>query len=349
MDINAAENSISKKQSRVIIFVSCVGRCVSDRMEIFMNIKETVMHRVERNPILTPSSFPKGYAMMECGQTKYGNKYLLLVPIQRTDKISPAIYVAESTDGEHFDIRLEPLIIPSKKYKDVDKYVSHPSVSYVPEDDAYYITRPLSKNSWGKAQLLSKTMDFKTVEEMGIIALPHNTVSCIFQGKVKGRYARLDRPDSDSFKPSLWISFSDDLKYWGEYTPLLKPYTNWNADRICPTPPIKTKDGWLVIYHGVKEGRCSIGAFLLDIDDPTKIVAKGKSPILTPNVDFEYKGYTQKATVDTCGAIVDEETDEIRIYYCGAGMSIGMAKGKLSELLELIKHEDANFEDWQWS
>lgn len=314
-----------------------------------MNIKETVLHRVKENPIITPSSVVKGYAMLECGQTMYDGKYLLLLPVQRTDKISPAIYAAESTDGEQFEVRTEPLIIPSEKYAELDKYVSRPNVSFVPEDSTYYITRPLDKNSWGRAQILLRTKDFKTVEEMGIIALPHNTASCIFQGKVNGRYARIDRPDSDPFKPSLWISFSDDLKYWGEYKPLLQPYTNWNADRICPTPPIKTKEGWLVVYHGVKEGRYSIGALLLDLDDPTKIVAKGKSPILTPNVDFEYKGHTAKSSVDTCGAIVDEQADEIRIYYCGAGMSIGMAKGKLSELLELIKYEDANFEDWQWS
>ncbi len=314
-----------------------------------MNISETVLYRYDGNPIITPSSFPKGYAMMECGQTMYDGKYLMLLPIQRTDKVSPAVYVAESMDGEHFDIRPEPLIIPSKKYKELDKYVSRPSVSYMPEDDMYYITRPLSKNSWGRAQLLSRTKDFKEIEEMGIIALPHNTASCIFQGKVNGRYARLDRPDSDPFKPSLWISFSDDLRYWGEYKPLLQPYTNWNADRICPTPPIKTKDGWLLIYSGVKEGRVSIGAMLLQLDDPTKVIAKAMSPILTPNIDFEYKGHAAKSSVDTCGAIVNEEKDEIRIYYCGAGMSIGMAKGSLHELLELIKYEDANFDDWIWS
>ena len=314
-----------------------------------MNIKETVMHRFEDNPIITPSNMPKGYAMMECGQTMYDGKYTLLVPIQRTDKVSPAIYVAESEDGEHFKFGAEPLITPSKKYKELDKYISRPSVSYVPEDDMYYITRPLSKNSWGRAQLLSRTRDFKTVEEMGIMALPHNASSCIFQGKINGRYARIDRPDSNPFKPSLWISFSDDLKYWGEYTPLQKPYTNWNDEQLIPAPPIKTKEGWLIIYSGEKIGRFCLGAILLDLNDPTKVKAKANSPILTPNVDFEYMGTTNNPSVDTCGAIVNEEKDEIRIYYCGAGMSIGMAKGSLSELLNLIKYEDANFEDWIWS
>lgn len=314
-----------------------------------MNIKETVLHRTAENPVITPSSVEKGYAMLDCGQTMYDGKYMLLLPVQRKDKVSPAIYTAVSEDGVNFDISEKPLIIPSKEYGELDKYVSRPSVSYIPEDDTYYITRPLNKNAWGKAELLSKTKDFKNVEEMGLIALPHNAACCLFQGKVNGRYARIEQPDSDPFKPAFWISYSDDLKYWGEYTPLLQPYTNWNADAITPTPPIKTKEGWLVIYSGIKEGRVSLGAILLDLNDPTKIVAKGKSPILTPNVDFEYKGHTAKSSVNTCGAIVNEEKDEISVYYCGAGMSIGMAKGSLSELLKLIKYEDANFEDWLWS
>lgn len=314
-----------------------------------MNIKDTVLHRAEQNPVITPSSVEKGYAILDCGQTMYNGKYMVLIPVQRTDKISPAIFTATSSDGVNFEISDTPLITPSKEYAELDKYVCRPSVSYVPEDDTYYITRPLEKNAWGKAELLAKTKDFKSVEEMGIMALPHNSACCIFQGKVNGRYVRIESPDAAPFKSGFWLSFSDDLKYWGEYTPLLLPYTNWNADLIWPTPPIKTKEGWLVIYSGVKEGRVSIGAILLDLDDPTKIKAKGKSPILTPNVDFEYKGHTAKSGVNTCGAVADEEKDEITIFYCGAGMSIGMAKGSLSELLELIKYEDANFEDWIWS
>ena len=113
--------------------------------------------------------------MMECGQTKYGNKYLLLVPIQRTNKISPAIYVAESSDGEHFDIRPELLIIPSKKNKDFDKYVSCPNVLYVPKDDMYYICRPIN-SSWGVVDMILRTKDFETVEEMGITLWDHSSI-----------------------------------------------------------------------------------------------------------------------------------------------------------------------------
>ncbi len=297
---------------------------------------EKVLHKCEGNPIITPESFPNGYAMIDCAQTMYNDKYLLLITIQTTDKAAPAIFVAESVDGEHFDIHPEPLITSSEKYKELDKYVSSPYISYVPEDDMYYITRPLLKNPWGISNLLARTKDFKTVEDMGIVALPHSNANCLFQGKVNGRYARLDRPNTDGCVSPFWISYSDDLKYWGEHKPLIQPYAVWNSQAICPTPPIKTKDGWLCIYHGTKEGRVSLGAILFDLDDPSKIKGKTKNPILTATDLYECFGLTRLESVSTCGAIVDEEKDEIRIYYSGARMSIGLATGKLSELLKLM-------------
>ena len=100
-----------------------------------MNIKETVMHRMKNNPIITPSDVEKGYAMLDCGQTMYDGKYMLLIPVQRKDKNSPAIYTATSSDGINFEISEKPLIIPSQRYAELDKYVTRPSVSYILEDD----------------------------------------------------------------------------------------------------------------------------------------------------------------------------------------------------------------------
>ena len=109
----------------------------------------------------------------------------------------------------------------------------------------------------------------------------------------------------------------------------MKPYTNWAADKIGPTPPIKTKYGWLEIYHGVKWLRYSLGAVLLDLEDPTKIIGKMNSPILTPNEPYEYMGHTNAGTVFSCGAI-------------------GLATAKLSELIETIMYEEENCENWIW-
>ena len=315
-----------------------------------MNISETVLHRYEGNPIITPMSFPKALGTFNCCPVKYKDEYILLQPIQRQDEQVPAIYLARSKDGVNFTIDDEPFITRSKKFYNLDLWPIDPRVSYVPEDDMYYIMRPMN-SSWGVYTLLLRTKDFKSVEEMEIVSLPNNRVPCLFQGKINGQYVRIDRPYGGAGSVgsgNMWISYSDDLIHWGEYRPLLKPWTNWGADKIGPTPPIKTKDGWLEIVHGVKERRYSLGAVLLDLEDPSKVIAKAKSPILTPNAPYEYMGHSQAPTVFACGALADEAKDEIRVYYGASDICVGLATGKLSELIDLIKFEDANFEDWKW-
>lgn len=250
-----------------------------------------------------------------------------------------------SDDGINFTIRPKPFITQSitPEIKELDNWVIDPRVSYVSEDDTYYIIRPMS-SSWGCVDMLMRTKDFETCEEMGIIALPNNRVPCLFQGKVNGKYARLDRPYSfgqgTPINGNIWISFSDDLIHWGQYKPLLKPFTNWSSGKIGPTPPIKTKHGWLVIIHGVKalagHVRYSLGAVLLDLDDPTKVIGKASSPILTPNEVYEYTGHVPNV-VFACGAIADEANDEIRVYYGAGDTCVGLATGKLSEIIEMCK------------
>ncbi len=314
-----------------------------------MNTREIVMHRYEGNPIITPSKFPNAYATFNCCPVKYKDEYILFQPIQKMDDQVPAIHLAKSKDGINFTIDEKPFISRSKEFYELDHWPIDPRVSYVPEDDMYYICRPMN-SSWGVVDLLLKTKDFETVEEVGIVGLPNNRVPCIFQGKVNGRYARLDRPYGAGGivgGSSIWISYSEDLVHWGDHQPFMLPYTHWNEDKIGPTPPIKTKYGWLEIFHGVKQPRYSIGAVLMDLDDPSKIIAKAKSPILTPNEIYEYVGHVAGETVFPCGALVDEDKDEIRIYYGAADLSVGVAIGKLSELIDLIMSEEKQSFDWK--
>lgn len=316
-----------------------------------MNIAEKVFHRYEKKPLIAPKDVPGAYGTFNCGQTMYNGKTILLLPVQEMGNQVPSIHLAESEDGINFNIHSEPFIKRSEKFYDLDHWPIDPRVAYIPEDDMYYIIRPII-SSWGCSSLLLRTKDFKSVEEMGVVALPNNRVPSLFQGKVNGRYARLDRPyggAGSSGGGNIWISYSDDLIHWGDYKPFMKPYTNWAADKIGPTPPIKTKYGWLEIYHGVKSLRYSLGAVLMDLDDPTKIIARTKSPILTPNEPYEYMGHTNAGTVFACGAIVEEEKDEIRLYYGAADCAIGLATAKLSELIDTMMYEEENCEEWIWS
>ena len=159
-----------------------------------MYYKEEYLFRHPENPIIKPADVDNAYATFNCGQTMYNGKTILLVAVQPMDNSHPAIHVAESDDGVHFKLRKEPFIEKSKNFPSIDNWTIDPRVTYIPEDDMYYITRPLD-SPWGTAVMLGRTKDFETYEEMDIVALPNNRVPCIFGGKVNGQYVRLDRPN----------------------------------------------------------------------------------------------------------------------------------------------------------
>jgi predicted GH43/DUF377 family glycosyl hydrolase len=324
--------------------------------------KEYIMHRYEGNPIITAEDFPvPAESVFNCGQTMFEGKTVLLIAAIYKEPINgnaTGIHVAMSTDGVNFEINKEPLC-SSRKWVDLsgdyDCWVIDPRVTKI--DDTYYIVRPAQVKPGdnldiGPAAILETTKDFKTVEFVDCIALPINRVPCIFPEKINGMYVRLDRPYSvvrvhepsdakdDKLVHGMWISYSPDLVYWGHHRPILYPPLSFANYKVGPTPPIKTKDGWLEIIHGVylenHEWCYSIGAMLLDLEDPSKVISVLDHWILTPTENYELYGRSDN-TVFTCGAIADEETDTIRIYYGAADERIGLATGKLSELLIALK------------
>ena len=107
-------------------------------------------------------------------------------------------------------------------------------------------------------------------------------------------------------------------------------------------PPIRTARGWLVIIHGVAwphdTMRYALGAMLLDLEDPTKLIGLTRSPILEPEMPYEREGLVPNV-VFACGAIADEGQDRIRVYYGGGDTNIGLASGSLSGLIEACQQE----------
>ena len=311
--------------------------------------EEYIMHRHEKNPIITVKDFPvPAKAVFNCGQTMYQGKTVLLIAANylKADKngSTTGIHVAMSDDGVNFDINPEPLF--SKRDwsgTDVlpcDTWVIDPRVTKI--DDTYYIIRPAQCRNTGPAAVIEKTKDFKTAEFIECIAMPSNRVPCLFPEKINGMYVRFDRPYATKNTPQggIWLSYSPDLIHWGDHKPLLMPWGAYFGLKVGPTPPIKTKDGWLEIFHGVwrncANDRYSLSAMLLDLEDPTKIIGKMESWILTPQADYERLGNVNNV-VFACGALADEEKDEIRVYYGAADEHVCLATGSLSELIVACK------------
>jgi predicted GH43/DUF377 family glycosyl hydrolase len=160
-----------------------------------------------------------------------------------------------------------------------------------------------------------------------------NKGMALFPRKINGLYAMLSRQDNDN----IYIAFSDNIHFWNEYKVLLKPAFAWELIQLgnCGSP-IETDAGWLVLSHGVGPMRkYCIGAFLLDRDDPSRVIGRLRSPLLKPNKG-EREGYVPNV-VYTCGALLYK--GKLIIPYGVADHATGFATVPVDEVLAAIRHE----------
>ena len=312
---------------------------------------EFILKRYEGNPILTPKDFSGADGVRNCGQAMLGDETILLVSIDHRSNVyrgqrGRTTHVARSSDGIKFAIDPDPFL--QKPHENEDplraELDGHPIDTRVtPIGDEYYIIHP-GGGPWGCCAFLGKTKDFSKYEFIDVVALPDNRVPCLFPEKINGMYYRIDRPYRVGITPSLhqmgnmWIAQSPDLIHWGHYRPLARAgFVGWGTVKVGPTPPLKTDRGWLTILHGVTHScagaRYHLGAMLLDLDDPTKLLGWTNSYILAPLTLYEQNGRVQNV-VFACGGIADHDQDRIRVYYGGADTCIGLATGSLSELVD---------------
>jgi predicted GH43/DUF377 family glycosyl hydrolase len=166
--------------------------------------------------------------------------------------------------------------------------------------------------------------------------------ACILPEKINFKYVIFHR-----VFPDILIDFVDDLDFDGKTRFLkgefrIRPRaSHWDSRKVgVGAPPIKTKDGWLLIYQGIGErdpGRYKIGAMLLDLEAPTRVLARSKEPILEPEVWYENEGW-KSGVVYPCGAVV--MGDRLLVYYGGADKVVCVASAKLGELLDYLSaHE----------
>ena len=241
--------------------------------------------------------------------------------------------IARSKDGKNFKIDEKPFIFPDNKYESFG--IEDPRVSKI--DSTYYINYS-AVSKYGIVVMLSKTNDFKSVEKLGAIFTTENKDVALFPEKINGKYYALNRPVSSSIgKPSVWISQSSNLIEWGNHKILIEPRKeNWDCKKVgAGAPPIKTDKGWLEFYHGVdNDEKYSMGAVLLDKNDPSKVIARTNMPIISPEKNYETKGFFGNV-VFSCGIIL--KNDIIKMYYGVSDSSIAYAQFKLADVFNLLK------------
>ena len=166
--------------------------------------------------------------------------------------------------------------------------------------ETYYLTYTMvSSNGVGVG--LRTTKDWKNFEKTGLIFSPHNKDCAIFSEKINNNYLALHRPSSPELGGNyIWLSQSPDSIHWGNHKCIAKTRKGkFDSKRLgAGAAPIKTKYGWLEIYHGATEdNRYCLGLLLLDLKEPSKVIARSEEPIMEPLATYEKNRFFWKCCV----------------------------------------------------
>jgi len=203
-------------------------------------------------------------------------------------------------------------------------------------EDTFYLTyTAVSDNGVGVG--LRTTKDWKSFKSHGMIIAPHNKDCAIFEEKINGKFYALHRPSSVALGGNfIWLAESPDGIHWGNHKCIAKTRKgHWDSARVgAGAAPIKTHRGWLEIYHGATaENRYCLGALLLDLEDPSKVIGRTHDPIMVPTENYELSGFFGHV-VFTNGHIVDG--DKLTIYYGAADEFVCAADFSIQEILSLM-------------
>lgn len=304
---------------------------------VYPKEKENIVKR-HPCPILTKDDVPaaaKGVYNSGCIKTREG-KYVMLCRVE-TPSMKQFIWPADSKNGVNFKLRPEPIRISDDQ--DFKEYTAgmyyDPRVTEI--EGKYYVVFACHSRHSCRLGLL-ESPDLVEFKWKGFISETDNRNGVLFPEKINDLYCRLDRPNTGDGTAYMWISYSPDLIHWGQSKALALPESEWGWKKNgSGAVPIKTDKGWLTIYHAVNI-QCAaqyvyhLGVMLLDLKDPSKIIARAKAPILSPTADYELNGLAY-GVVFTCGAVV-EDNNEVKIYYGGADTVQCLATAKLEDLID---------------
>ncbi len=298
-----------------------------------------IVKRYEGNPILTKEDVPYKVATVHnAAVTKYNGQYFMLFRSHLYTGRS-ILGLARSSDGFAFRVDPEPFMTPASMgvFSEYEEYgIEDPRITFI---DGEYLITYSAYSRHGVRIGLAKTTDFINVRRFSLITEADYRNVVIFPERFNGLYARLDRPHSEISPWSVWISWSPDLRYWGESRLIMKPLQyHWDEMKIGPgAPPIKTSRGWLNIYHGVfptMDGSVyRLGVALHELTDPSVIISVADEWILQPEELYEITGYVHNV-VFTCGA-VPEDDGTVKIYWGGADKVMCAGTALIDDLVDL--------------
>jgi predicted GH43/DUF377 family glycosyl hydrolase len=302
-----------------------------------------LFHRYEQNPILTAKDWPypintvfnAAATLLPDGTT------LLLCRVEDLRGISH-LSAARSKNGvDGWKIDPQPTFAPDPEHFPEEIWgVEDPRVTYVPELDQYVLIYT-SYSRGGPGVSLAQTKDFIHFERFGVIMTPDDKDAALFPHRIGKYWALVHRPLT-AYGAHIWISYSPDLRHWGSHKLILQARRGAWLDAhkvgLCP-PPIETPQGWLFIYHGVRQTASGalyrLGLALFDLETPERCIRRSNTWIFGPVEPYERYGDVDNV-VFPCGYTIAPDGDTMSIYYGAADTCIALAKASLKELISWL-------------
>jgi predicted GH43/DUF377 family glycosyl hydrolase len=303
-----------------------------------------LFHRYELNPILTASDWPypinsvfnPGATLLPDGST------LLLCRVEDRRGLSH-LCAARSVNGmDDWKIDSQPTLLADPKHFPEELWgIEDPRITFVPELNQYAVVYTAFTRD-GPGVALALTKDFHTFERFGVIMQPEDKDASLLPYRIGGNWALIHRP-VNAPGAHMWISYSHDLRQWGSHKLMLEARLGgwWDANKIgLSPPPIETEQGWLVIYHGVRQNAAGciyrLGLALFDLHTPERCIKRGDEWFFGPEESYERHGDVDNV-VFPCGCTIAPDGDTIRMYYGAADTSIAVASGSIRAILEWLE------------
>jgi len=314
------------------------------------------MHRSSDNPILTRLDIPDVVpgvvdvtSVFNPGAIKIDERYMLLLRVQTRGR-ETKLMVAESDDGERFVVRPAVIEIDGlEAVRETTYHVYDPRLTNV--DGVIYVVFAADVDGACRLGIARADDELNRLELVSFGSESDTRNGVLFPEKIGGRFVRLERPNRVTVEggvatgSEVVLSESDDLVTWRPVGPVMggRPHY-WDELIGSGPPPVKTQDGWLHVYHGVARhfgaGIYQAGVVLLDLADPTKVIARSRNNVLEPREPWEMMGQVPNVVFPS-GMIVDEmdgggfapRTSEVRVYYGAADACVGLALSTIEALI----------------
>jgi predicted GH43/DUF377 family glycosyl hydrolase len=302
--------------------------------------------RNKSNPILTAADWPysansvfnPGATLLPDGST------LLLCRVEDRRGLSHLCAARSKNGVDDWQIDSQPTLMADQEHFPEELWgIEDPRITYVQELGKYAVVYTAYTRD-GPGVALALTSDFRQFERYGLIMQPEDKDAALLPHRIGDYWALIHRPVSAP-GAHMWISYSADLRHWGSHKLMMEARLGawWDAHKIgLSAPPIETSQGWLIIYHGVRQTAAGciyrLGLALFDLHTPERCLKRGDEWIFGPERHYEQHGDVGYV-VFPCGYTLADDGDTLRLYYGAADTSIAMATGSVRAMLSWLDEQ----------